>query len=273
MTNEMQKSSSNDGQVQSPPVTAGGKKDNLPRVVLSVLGALFCVCLGIIVVLGRFYLHGKTVIVLEPDASKVSAVAPADLEEAARVLTDRCDQMGCSSVSFVVSEAGQIVGKAPAFANPKVDEALVKRLTVVGLLEFVDFGQTPFAEGATVTTDFGIPPSSQSDEKIWHTVMTGKEFAFVSVERTNLGQYEIAFTLTEQGKTILSQHTSNHIGDYLGIVLDKVVISSPVIQSAIAEGQGVIQGNFTKESATDLAAYLKITPLPVPLVVVENPGQ
>jgi preprotein translocase subunit SecD len=40
-----------------------------------------------------------------------------------------------------------------------------------------------------------------------------------------------------------------------------------MVSSPILEGQGIITGNFTEESAEDLAMFLKITPLPIPLKV------
>jgi preprotein translocase subunit SecD len=56
----------------------------------------------------------------------------------------------------------------------------------------------------------------------------------------------------------------------LAIVLDKQVISVPVIQDAITEGQGRITGSFTVEEANRLAVQLRYGSLPVPLKIVES---
>jgi preprotein translocase subunit SecD len=56
----------------------------------------------------------------------------------------------------------------------------------------------------------------------------------------------------------------------LGIVLDKTVISSPRVDSAITSGQGMISGNFTSESANALAVQLRYGSLPIPVKVVES---
>jgi preprotein translocase subunit SecD len=48
------------------------------------------------------------------------------------------------------------------------------------------------------------------------------------------------------------------------------VISAPSINSAITEGSGVIEGNFTQEEANTLTLQLRYGSLPVPLKVVET---
>jgi preprotein translocase subunit SecD len=100
--------------------------------------------------------------------------------------------------------------------------------------------------------------------------MTGKDLSQVTVTQNQVGQYVIQFTLTSEGGKIFADYTAANIGKYLTITLDKKVISSPVIKSAIPDGQGVIEGNFTAESANALAVQLRYGSLPVPLKVVET---
>ncbi len=51
----------------------------------------------------------------------------------------------------------------------------------------------------------------------------------------------------------------------LAIVVDNKVISAPVVQSAITNGSGVINGSFTENRAKDLATQLNAGALPVNL--------
>ena len=104
----------------------------------------------------------------------------------------------------------------------------------------------------------------------YHTVMTGVAIQDATVSRTTLGAWVINFTLTSQGSQIFGAHTSSHVGQRLAIVLDKVVISAPTIDSAITGGSGTITGNFTQQTANDLALQLKYGSLPVPLKVVQS---
>ncbi len=261
----------NNNQPQETQKKPDQQKDIWPIVVLGGIGAIFCICILVGAIFlskyARPYLETVT-IVLEPDYSKVSSVDPADLKKAAQILTERCDYMGCKSVSFVVSDDGQIIGKIPTYLDLNI-ESLVTRITAIGLLEFTDFGKTPVSEGSVVTTDFEHPFLPQVEGTTRHTIMTNHEIASVNVTRDTLGRYVIDFTLTEQGAKIFFEYTSENVGSYLGIVLDKTIISVPQVNSAIEGGSAEITGDFTEESAENLAAYLKIAPLPIPIVVAE----
>ncbi|MDE2125684.1 MAG: protein translocase subunit SecD [Armatimonadetes bacterium] len=79
---------------------------------------------------------------------------------------------------------------------------------------------------------------------------------------------DITFQFNSKGSGIFEQTTRAHIGDYLAIFLDKKLLTAPTIDSVIP-GQGIIQGNFTLESAKALADQLNAGALPVPLQLLE----
>lgn len=83
------------------------------------------------------------------------------------------------------------------------------------------------------------------------------------------GQYLIQFSLKPEGAQKFGDWTSRNVGSSLAIVLDKKVISAPVIRGIITES-GQIDGGFTKQSAADLALSLKSGYLPATLQIVEE---
>ncbi len=105
---------------------------------------------------------------------------------------------------------------------------------------------------------------------VYHTLMTGSALQTATVETQQGGKIVVAFTLTAEGKEIFAQYTTANVGKYLTIVLDKKVLSSPVIQSAITGGSGVIEGKFSLEEANSLAINLRYGALPVPLTLAES---
>jgi preprotein translocase subunit SecD len=100
--------------------------------------------------------------------------------------------------------------------------------------------------------------------------MTGDQLKSVSVVTDKLGNYEVSFELKDQGASIFATHTANNIDKYLTLVLDKTVISSPVISAAITDGSGVISGKFTAEEANALAVQLRYGSLPIAMKIVED---
>ena len=80
----------------------------------------------------------------------------------------------------------------------------------------------------------------------------------------------VSFTLDRVGSKRFGKATSSGIGKQLAIVLDGKIVSAPVIRDAIVRGNGQISGNFTFQSATDLALLLRSGALPAPLNIIEE---
>ncbi|MDC0857391.1 protein translocase subunit SecD [Rickettsiales bacterium] len=84
------------------------------------------------------------------------------------------------------------------------------------------------------------------------------------------GQPQVSFKFDSVGAKKFGNITSENVGKMFAIVLDNKVISAPVIREPILGGQGVISGNFTSETANDLAILLRSGALPAPLEVIEE---
>lgn len=84
------------------------------------------------------------------------------------------------------------------------------------------------------------------------------------------GDPVVNFRFNAVGARKFGQATVENVGTRFAIVLDNEVISAPVIREPIPGGSGVISGNFTTESARDLALLLRSGALPAALKVVEE---
>ena len=80
----------------------------------------------------------------------------------------------------------------------------------------------------------------------------------------------VSFTLNRLGAKRFGKATRNGVGKQLAIVLDGKIVSAPVIRDAIVSGSGQISGNFTFQTATDLALLLRSGALPAPLNIIEE---
>ncbi|UCF27732.1 MAG: protein translocase subunit SecD [Chloroflexota bacterium] len=212
-------------------------------------------------------LVGGVQALLEADLPEGAAVDTEKMQTATRIVENRVNGLGVTEA--LVQQAGEqrIVVELPGVEDPTVAIATIQE---TGLLEFVDMGNTPLAAGTIIVTDIATSETVEEGEQIWNTVMTGDMIDNVQVSRDPSGQYVIQFQLTSEGADIFAEYTTAHVGEFLGIVLDKTVISAPNVNEPITEGEGVISGAFTLESANNLAVQLRYGSLPIPLKVVET---
>src|SRR5581483_4635403 len=80
----------------------------------------------------------------------------------------------------------------------------------------------------------------------------------------------VTFKFDSIGARRFGEATRDNVGKPFAIVLDNKVISAPRIREAILGGSGEISGNFTVQSAQDLALLLRAGALPAPLKIIEE---
>jgi preprotein translocase subunit SecD len=83
------------------------------------------------------------------------------------------------------------------------------------------------------------------------------------------GEVTVNFTLTPRAGRVFEDLTRENQGRKLAILLDKEVLSAPVIEDTIAH-EGLIRGNFTIDSADILALQLKSGALPASMDILEQ---
>jgi preprotein translocase subunit SecD len=145
--------------------------------------------------------------------------------------------------------------------NPAVtDQQLLKREVPLGTMI------TPSDErrGEAVTGDAPRPYALIAEPALSGEALVDASASFES------GQPVVAFRFDSEGAKRFGEITRENIGKQFAIVLDGKVITAPVIRSAILGGSGIIEGNFTAESASDLALLLRAGALPADVKVLEE---
>ncbi|MBI5953706.1 MAG: protein translocase subunit SecD [Chloroflexi bacterium] len=211
-------------------------------------------------------LQGGLQVLLEADVAEGTKIDSAQMEIAREIVQQRTDALGVNENNIQVAGESRIVGEFPGLEDT---ESVLATIQQTGLLEFVDTGDFAPEAGSTILTDYNNTTPPAEGETVYHTVMTGAQLETVGVSQNGVS-YQIDFSLKSEGAKIFGDHTSANIGKQLTIVLDKEVISSPSINSAITGGQGTITGGFTSESANAFAVQLRYGSLPVPLKIVET---
>jgi preprotein translocase subunit SecD len=170
-----------------------------------------------------------------------------------------CTDLGCPRPEQLLSPTPTLsVGTATAVVTS------TQSITATTVATSTVTASTP-----TATATLAAGPTAQpTPSKIWHTVIKGDELdgSKVSVQFDSSNQPQVAFTLKGDGPRKFDEFTRNNIGKYMPILLDKKVISAPVIQGAIIGGSGVIN-NIGLADARVLAQQLKYGALPVSLTI------
>ena len=236
---------------------------------------------------------GMQVVMQAPEGYEITTET---LQVAATILENRSNALGVSEVLFQVAGDNYIVGEFPGLENISDVIDVIKQ---TGMLEFVDVGTDFLPPGTTILTDYGhtventnieatatpsplnlgqpdIAQGSNSAGKTYHTVITGADLSAVSVlppQAPGEG-YSVQFVLSSEAAKVFGDHTKNNIGKLLAIVLDKQIISTPVISQAIETGEGIISGQgesaYSFEEANNLRVTLFYGSLPVSLEIAES---
>jgi len=102
-------------------------------------------------------------------------------------------------------------------------------------------------------------------------VVTGRDLrsAIENRNTNNPGQFQVNFTLSPEAARRFGPFTQQNIGQHMAIVLEHRVYSAPVINGRI-DDSGMIEGNFSQESAHDLALVLRAGALPASIKYLEE---
>jgi preprotein translocase subunit SecD len=100
-------------------------------------------------------------------------------------------------------------------------------------------------------------------------VVTGTDLEEVYPRQDQFGKWELAFTLKADAARRFRPSTRMNIGRQMPIILDRVILTAPVIESEIG-AQGRITGRGDRDWYADLALKLRSGALPARLEVLEN---
>jgi preprotein translocase subunit SecD len=219
----------------------------------------------------------STRLVMTPTATGLSTAIDDALDTAREVVAKRIDPNGTSEVTVIRQGANRILVQVPGLQDPEGLKALLGK---TAKLEFklVDLNADPAQVAAG-----RAPPGSQilpyPGNPAGPPVIAVQRRVMVSGDQlidaqpgndqtSNAAIVNIRFD--GQGGRKFARVTQENVGKPFAMILDGVVLSAPNINEPIMGGQAQISGNFTTETAKQLAISLRSGKLPVALKVVEE---
>jgi len=112
---------------------------------------------------------------------------------------------------------------------------------------------------------------SEEEPSINPTDLTGSDLKSADVVFDQAsGKPAVSIEFTSDGAVKFAELTERNIGKALPILLDNQIVSAPVVQDAITQGQAQITGDFELDTAKNLAIQLNAGALPVKVELVEQ---
>src|SRR3546814_472331 len=215
-------------------------------------------------------------IVLTPTASGQSAAVDNAMQQAVEVIRRRIDEMGTREPTIIRQGQNRIVVQVPGLQDPAALKALLGKTARLDF-KMVDVRATPedMAEGRAPIGSEVLPypddPRGLGMIAVERRpVVTGDQLIDASIGQDQYGAPAVNFRFDSPGGRRFARATQENVGKPFAIILGGRVISAPVINEPILGGAGIISGNFSTESANELAILLRSGKLPVALQVVEE---
>ena len=193
---------------------------------------------------------------VEYQAVAVDGKSPSagDMSVIKDIVERRVNTTGVSEPVVTTQGADRVVVELPGVTDP---EAVRKLVGQTGQLDFVPLGSTQVTAGQTL------------DLKTYPPLFGGDQVASATVGTDQNGRPAVDFVLKSTGASLFADYTSKNVGAYFAITLDGAVVSAPVIQNAIPNGNVQITGGglagFNAKDATNLVTILKYGSLPFPI--------
>ncbi len=217
---------------------------------------------------------GRLTVRLEAAAEKELRISA--LSQSQEVIRRRIDETGTNEPTIQRQGDDRILVQLPGVDDPE----RIKRL--LGQTAKMNFRMVDETASMTEALAGRVPPGS---ELLYEDDGTEQGLPIVVRRRVGVSgdnlvgaaavidqnnQPVVTIRFDAAGARRFGDLTTENVGRRFAIVLDGRVISAPVIREPIPGGSGQISGNFTFESASDLALLLRAGALPAPLVILEE---
>jgi preprotein translocase subunit SecD len=215
----------------------------------------------------------STRIVMTPTQAGTQRAMKDAMTVARDVVRRRIDPQGTKEITVINQGTDRILVEVPGVEDP---EALKRLIGQTARLEFKLVDMT--ADPAQVQQGHA-PAGSQ-------VLQMAEGGGFIAVKRRVMvsgdqlvdakqsfdqnGQAVVSIKFNTAGARRFGRVTQENVNKPFAIILDDKVLSAPNINEPILGGQAQISGNFTVESANQLAVSLASGKLPVKLNVIEE---
>ncbi len=208
-------------------------------------------------------LKGGSHLVFEADTSKISVSDLSDALNSTRdIIEKRVNYFGVSEPVVQTLKSGEryrISVDLPGISDISQAVSLIGKTA-----------QLSFKEEATVEAKIATATPLLS-RLTKDTGLTGKDIKKAQITfDPQTGKPQVSLSFNREGVKLFADITTRNVGKPVAIVVDNFLISAPVVQQLITDGNAVITGNFSVDEAKRLAIAINSGALPLPIRLIEQ---
>ncbi len=192
--------------------------------------------------------------------SSLSRIKHDILSESINSVQRRVDESGTREVSIQPQGDDRILVQVPGLSDPSQLKSLLGRTAKLSFHLLTD------KKNAMTLQD----KAGRKYHLKRRTELTGDSLNYATTNFNRMGAPSVSFKFNTDGAKKFAKITKENVGKFFAIVLDKEVLTAPIIREPILGGKGEISGNFSMDEAKKLAILLRSGALPAPLDIIEE---
>lgn len=206
-------------------------------------------------------IKGGAYVILEADTDIQGDDLKKIMEQTKEVIIRRINAMGLTEPNIVLEGEKRIRIELPGVQNTQ------DAIEVIGKTAQLKFMKT---NGDVVVSGNQVKDAKLSFHPETQQPTVSLELDTEGAKAFQLATRELALLPDEVADPNDPQQISYNYDKSIVIVLDDQIISSPLVDEEIPNGKAYISGNFTTDSASNLAALIRGGSLPVDLIEIQT---
>jgi len=186
-------------------------------------------------------LQGGTHVVLEAVDTPDAKVDEDAVQRVVKIIERRVNELGLTEPIIQRQGERRIIVELPGVKDP---EKAIEMIGKTALLEFQD--------------------------ESGNTVLTGKDLKDAKAQIDQSNRNLVSLEFSQEGAEKFADLTRKNVGKHIAILLDKQMLTNPVVEEPISGGKAVITGNRSIEEAQRIAILLRSGSLPVKMEILET---
>ena len=278
------------------------KQQSLIVIILILIVAAIVTLVKFPLSLGLDLRGGSQLTIQVQPTAEVTTITLENLEDTKRVMENRVNGLGVSEPIVQTIGSDKILVQLPGVSDPEQAERVLGGTAQLEFRNQIRGTEEQFQTQAIIQRQIlleqerlraeepenieAIAENAEQLQQVNQAILaffepvglTGKNLVNAQPQPLQGGVgWEVAIEFDNDGGENFAQLTKDLAGTgrSIGIFLDNTLVSSPTVgpqfaDAGITGGRAVVTGNFTAESASDLAVQIRGGALPFPVKVVEN---